>query len=437
METNLRISEAFLHYLWKYQLFDSNDIRTSDGESVKVLFPGYHNMDAGPDFRQAIVQIGGMKWVGDVEIHIRSSDWFRHQHQYDAKYRSVTLHVVCFHDVEVERAKGELFPTLVLKDRIPKEMLLRYQQLVDSEEVVPCRGDLDLLGDLTMQNLVSSLSMERLLRKQEWVLGIVKKCDGDWKEAAYRNLAVGFGFKTNAAAFELLAESLPYKLLTRHADSSLQVEALVFGQAGMLKFPSLDDYFDQLKYEYDYLRYKYQLVPIGDHHWNRLRMRPQNFPCLRLAQFARVLCTVPDLMNEQLQYPDVEYWKMRLVVTPHPYWETHYHFGCDTILKHSVSLGESAVNLLILNTIVPYLFAFHKFSGAEDLLERDVALLESLPFEDNKVTRMFRNTQFPQQNAQDSQALLELYGQYCRERRCLECAVGDCIVRRRHESTTS
>lgn len=404
---------------------------------MKILFPGYHNADAGPDFQQAVIQIGVIKWVGDVEIHIRSSDWFRHHHQFDAKYRSVTLHVVCFHDAEVERAKGEKFPTLILNDRIPKDMLCRYQQLVDSEEPLPCREDLTLLGNLTKTNLSSSLAMERLLRKQECVNGIVAKCGGDWKETAYRNLAVGFGFKTNAAAFELLAESLPYKLLSRHTDSSLQVEALVFGQAGMLKFPSLDDYFDQLKYEYDYLQYKYQLTPIGSHHWNRLRMRPQNFPCLRLAQFARMLYSIPDLMNELLQHPDVGYWKTRLSVTAHEYWKTHYHFGCDTILEHSVSLGENAINLLILNTIIPFLFTFHKFSGAEDELERDVALLEALPFEDNRITRIFSETGFPQQNAQDSQALLELYGRYCRERRCLECAVGDCIVRKRHGPTTT
>lgn len=437
METNLKISEAFLHYLWKNQLFDNDDLMTVEGEPVKVLFPGYHNTDAGPDFRQAVIQIGVMKWVGDVEIHINSSDWFRHQHQYDAKYRSVTLHVVCFYDAQVERDKGEAFPTLTLGNRIPKGMLARYRQLVDSEEALPCRMELALLGDLMMKNLSSSLAVERLLRKQERVNNIVAKCSGDWKEAAYRNLAIGFGFKTNETAFELLAESLPYKLLERHADSSLQVEALVFGQAGMLKFPSLDDYFDQLKYEYDYLRYKYQLTPIGDHHWNRLRMRPQNFPCLRLAQFAKVLCSVPDQMNELLQHLDADYWRTRLMVSAHPYWRTHYHFGCDTILEHGVSMGENAVNLLIINTVVPFVFAFHKFSGAEDLLERDVAMLESLPFEDNRVTRIFRGTGFPKQNALDSQALIELHEQYCREHRCLECAVGDCIVRCRHESATS
>ena len=436
MKTDSFINERFLHYVWQHQLFDTVDLRTVDGESLSVLFPGYYNIDAGPDFKQAIVQIGDLKWVGNVEIHIRSSDWLRHHHQYDAKYRSVTLHVVNWNDTQVERVKGEYFPTLELQRRIPPDMFQRYQQLMDSTDDLPCRSELTSLNLLTIKNLLSSLSMERLLRKQSKLNDLLQHCAGDWHEVVYRMLAIGFGFKTNASAFELLAQELPYKLLAKHLDSVLQVEAMIFGQAGFLQYPSLDDYYDQLKYEYDYLRYKYQLSPIAIHQWNLLRMRPQNFPSVRLAQFSRLLCKLPHLFDDLLRAFDVEDLRKLLVVVPNDYWRTHYHFGCDTILEHSVSLGESAINLLILNTVIPMKFAFHQFSGNENELEQDVALLEQLPFEHNRVTRIFASSGFPQENAQDSQALIELHGQYCIQRRCLECAVGDCIVRNKRSPPT-
>lgn len=423
------MTEAFLHYLWKHRLFDFMNLKTTAGEPLQIIFPGYHNTDAGPDFRQAIVQIGAMKWAGDVEIHIRSSDWYRHHHQNDEKYLSVALHVVYEHDCEVERRKGELFPTLELRNYIPEEMLAQYQRLMASPGQIPCASYLPGIEPLHLRSLLSSMVMERMLRKQEDVLRMVRECNGDWKETLYRLLAIGFGFKTNVTAFELLAKSLPLKVLTKHADSELQTAALVFGQAGMLERSDVDDYHDALKYEYDYLRCKYQLMPIGEHHWNLLRLRPPNFPCVRLAQFVALMHDSIDLSELCLECPSVETLKRELSVCANPYWENHYHFGKMTILKHSVSLGDTAASLLIINTVVPFRFAHHRFFGNENQLERTLALLEELPFENNKRTREFAHTPFPQQNAMDSQALLELSQYYCSPKRCLECAIGEKIVR--------
>ena len=425
----MMMTESFLHYLWKHRLFDFMNVRTTGGEPLRIIFPGYHNTDAGPDFRQAIIQIGTMKWAGDVEIHIRSSDWYRHHHQDDEKYLSVTLHVVFEHDCEVERKNGELFPTLELKNYIPDGMFAQYQRLIASPDQLPCTSYLSDMEALHLQSVLSSMIMERLLRKQEDVLRMVAECDGDWKETLYRLLAAGFGFKTNVPAFELLAKSLPLKVLAKHTDSELQTTALIFGQAGMLDRSSVDDYHDALKYEYDYLRCKYQLMPIGEHHWNLLRLRPPNFPCVRLAQLAALLHTSPDLTELCLESSSVETLKRELSVCANPYWENHYHFGKRTILKHSVCLGDTAASLLIINTVVPFRFAHHRFFGNDHQMEETMALLEQLDFERNKLTRMYANTPFSQQNAMDSQALLELWQHYCVPKRCLECTVGERIVR--------
>ena len=427
------MNEDFLHYIWKNKLFDTSDLRTTSGEQLRIMAPGFHNFDAGPDFRQAVVQIGDITWAGDVEIHIRSSDWFRHRHETDEKYKSVALHVVYEHDMEVERLPGEFYPTLELKGRIPEGKWLQYQQLVGSMEKVPCRNYLSLFNELHLQSLVSSMAMERLLRKYEDIMNLHAQCSSDWDETLYRQVAVSFGFKTNAAAFEMLARSLPYKILARHSDSALQVKALLFGQAGMLDFSHVDAYYDSLKYEYEYLRYKYQLQPIGLHHWNWLRLRPSNFPCLRLAQLAALLCRAPDLLRTLLDCPSIEHYQDLFSVDADDYWKTHFQFGKETLLPHSVSLGTTAFHLLMINTVVPVLFAYYRFFGQQSKLEDVASMWDQIPFEDNKVTRVFQETSFPRRTALDSQALIELQQYYCKEKRCIDCAIGERIVRNSEE----
>jgi len=317
---------------------------------------------------------------------------------------------------------------LELKNYIPAGMLAQYQRLMASPDELPCVSYLPGMEPLHLRSVLSSMVMERLLRKQEDVLRMVRACEGDWKETLYRLLAIGFGFKTNVTAFELLAKSLPLKVLAKHTDSELQTAALIFGQAGMLERSDVDEYHDALKYEYDYLRCKYQLMPIGEHHWNLLRLRPPNFPCVRLAQLAALIHESPDLVEVCLESPSVEALKRELSVCANPYWENHYHFGQKTILKHSVCMGETAASLLIINTVVPFRFAHYRFFGNEHQMEETIGLLEKLDFERNRLTRVYANTPFPQQNAMDSQALLELSQYYCSPKRCLECAIGEKIV---------
>ncbi len=364
-----------------------------------------------------------------MEIHVRSSDWLRHKHDMDEKYKSVILHVVYEHDMEIKRQSDEFYPTLELKSYIHQEMFERYRQLVDSLDLLPCRNNLSDIASIHFQSQISTMVMERLLRKQETIKSLLVQCQFDWNETLYRLLAISFGFKTNATAFELLARSLPLKVLLKHSDSALQINALVFGQAGMLELPHVDAYYDSLKYEYDYLRYKYQLDPIGAHRWNWLRLRPPNFPSVRLGQFAALLHKSSDLLSVLVKQPSIESLTDFLSVEADDYWRTHYRFGKATMLSHSVALGSMAVNLLLINTVIPILFAFHRFSGHDDRLESTVSMLEQLPFEDNKQTRVYRGTPFPQTNAMDSQALIELLQNYCKEKKCLDCGVGEQIVR--------
>ncbi|MCR4737147.1 MAG: DUF2851 family protein [Bacteroidales bacterium] len=424
------MKEAFLQYVWRNRLFRDEGVRTTSGEPLRIVFPGYPNSDAGPDFRQAVVQIGGITWAGDVEIHLRSSDWYRHRHQSDAKYRSVILHVVYEHDTEVERQPNECYPTLELCGRVPEEIFRRCDELVGSPELLACRSKIEVCDPLTVQAFVSTMAMERLLRKQGWVLDTVRQCQGDWREALYRLLVVSFGFKTNGDAFELLARSLPYRILSRHLDSALQVNALLFGQAGMLGDSLGDAYYSKLKYEYDFLQYKYALQPIGTERWNLLRLRPSNFPCLRIAQLAALLIRNKDLLDTLLHSSDLDVLRRCFAVTADIYWRTHYHFGRETV-PHGIALGASTADSLFINTVVPFLFAHYKFSGADEKLESVMMVWDRLPFEDNRLTRVCVGTPIPRTSALDSQAMMELLGQYCKKKRCMECTVGDRIIQRR------
>ncbi len=294
------MKEDFLHYVWQHRHYDFRNLKTSWGQRLNVVFPGYHNHDAGPDFLQAVVTIDDVRWVGSVEIHCRSSDWLRHQHQGDDKYKSVILHVVYDHDMEIQLAENEFVPTLELKDRIHQEMFDRYDSLMKEPDLLLCRFQSMNVGSIIVQNQMSEMLIERLLRRQSGFQNTLMSCQSDWNELIYRAMAVGFGCKKNGSAFELLAQSLPYRILRSHLASRLQVYALVFGQSGLLDVEEKDEYAARLRYEYDYLRYKYQLIPIGAHQWNWLRLRPQNFPPLRLAQFAQMLYETGNSLSDKV-----------------------------------------------------------------------------------------------------------------------------------------
>ena len=422
------MKEKFLHYVWQHRHYDFFNLKTTDGRKVYVDFPGYHNYDAGPDFLQAVVVIDNVRWIGSVEIHCRSSDWLRHNHQYDDKYKSVVLHVVYEHDLDISIGEDELVPTLELKEKIPIEMFARYETLVNTPDMLLCRNSLQPVDSVVIQNQLSVSLTERMQRRLEGFQTILNSCQLDWNELIYRVMSIGFGCKKNGTAFELLSQSLPYRLVRAHLSSRLQIYALVFGQSGLLDVCEKDDYSERLRYEYDYLRYKYRLSPIGVHQWNWLRLRPQNFPSLRLAQFSQMLFETGGTLSDNVLKSGVGILRNRLSVTPDEYWETHYQLG-KICPRHVAGMGISIVNSLIINVVVPIRFAFARFSGDDELQENAVSLLEQVDYEKNVTTRMFSESLFPQRSAYDSQAQLELFASHCSKKRCLECSIGEKIVR--------
>lgn len=422
------MKEDFLHYVWQNRHYDFLNLKTTDGRKVNVVFPGYHNHDAGPDFLQAVVVIDDMRWVGSVEIHCRSSDWLRHNHQHDDKYKSVILHVVYEHDMEIRLSDNEIVPVMELKGLIPDELYNRYESLVTMPDKLLCRWSLSDLDSVVIQSQLSKALVERLTGRQERYRLMLGNCNKDWRELVYRMLAIGFGCKKNATAFELLAQSLPYRIVKAHQSSKLQTYALLFGQSGMLESVEGDEYVEQMRYEYDYLRYKYQLTPIGTHHWNWLRLRPQNFPSLRLAQFAQLLYETENLSTDQVLHAPYIQLQQWLTVAPDSYWERHYQLGKSTE-KHASGLGHTTADLLIINTVVPLRFSYAHFFGDNDMQEAALTLLERAGYENNKTTRVFANSAFPCKSAYDSQAQMEQMEHYCERKRCLCCSIGEKIVR--------
>lgn len=421
------MNEMLLHYFWRNQLFTVLDLHTTDHRALRLVNPGTAHQNAGPDFKQAVIKIDGITWVGDVEIHVRTSDWLRHGHQHDSKYQSIILHVVYQHDMELE----ENFPTLELKEYIPPSMVAEYEQMSCSRDLLPCRQSLPEVTSLQFAGWLSRLAVERMQRKQAEVVQIVRECHHNWQEAVFRHFVANFGFNTNASAFELLSKNLPYRYVLKHKDSRLQIYALVFGQAGLLEQPPevCDDYFENLQSEYDYLKYKYGLTPIPVKVWNLLRLRPQNFPCVRLAQLSECLYRMPELIELLLNDTDVSLLRGVSLFEPADYWKSHLHFGRASPTRPR-KIGQQAFNLLTVNVVVPVRLAYSAFKGDSTARDHAMALLETCDFESNHITRQYVGAGFPAGHALYSQALLELYKGYCTQKRCANCDIGCLILRR-------
>ncbi len=375
------------------------------------------------------MKIDDITWVGDVEIHVYTSDWLKHGHQHDPKYHSIILHVVYQHDMDI----GVACPTLELKNYISPELIAEYEKLSRSPDLLPCRNALSEVSSLQFAEWLTRVAVGRLERRQEEVFAILHQSQEDWRETVFRHFVVNFGFRANAAAFELLSKSLPYKWVLRHKDSRLQIYALVFGQAGMLdddrEEAKSDDYFTRLQAEYHYLQYKYQLTPIPRKVWNMLRLRPQNFPCVRLAQLSECLYRIPDIIEQILHAKDVAVLENMVDFEPHPYWKTHRQFGRDSP-AHSCKLGRQTVDLLIINSVVPIRLAHATFYGDDAAKQEALALAESREPERNCIIRQYADAGFPLRNALDSQAILELHRYFCTPKRCLQCDIGCLILKK-------
>ncbi|MBS1502821.1 MAG: DUF2851 family protein [Bacteroidetes bacterium] len=423
-------TEDFVNYIWKFRLFDRHNLQTTTGENIEVFSAGLPNSDSGPDFHNARLRIGDTTWAGNVEIHINSSDWHKHKHTNDNAYGNVILHVVYRDDEPITLPNGRRLPTLELKERISPELYNRYHHLVYGEQqFIACEGSIHAVDDMTLRNWLTRVLVERLEKRSAAVMSALDKNRGDWEETFYQFLAAQFGFKTNALPFELLARSVPQLTLAKHKDNALQIEALIFGQAGMLGEDFKDDYPKRLKEEYDFLQKKYGLNPIEKHLWKFMRLRPQNFPTIRLAQFAALIVKSNHLFSKVLDFKDVTQLKKLFDgLDANPYWEKHYRFDAES-KPSSKSLGQSSVDILLLNTFVLFLFSYGKHNQQEYYINRSLKLLEQLPAEDNHIVTNFGALGIKVGTAFDSQALLELKNSYCSYKKCLQCGVGNKILR--------
>ncbi len=422
--------EAFLHFLWRWRRFDAQDLRTTDGQPLEVVHPGEPNAHAGPDFFNARIRIGDTLWAGNVEMHVRASEWLAHKHHTDRAYDNVVLHVVLEEDTSVYRPDGKPLPCLALRSRIPAGLLEQYHRLMHARDWVPCAQRLGEVPAIVKVNWLDRLLVERLQEKAEGVARRVEAANGHWEEAFYQQLAYSFGLKINAETFEALARITPIRLLARHGDNRLQQEALLFGQAGLLEEASddKDEYVQALMREYQFLRHKYQLQPLAARQWKFFRLRPPSFPTVRIAQLAALLHRRPRLFNAVLTASASGGIETLFDAEVSPYWQTHYRFG-KVSPKGRKMLSRSFVHLLLINTVAPFLFYFGRARAIVAHQDQALRLLDTLPPESNVVLKNWTALGFKPQNAAQAQALLHLKTRYCQARRCLECAIGAALLR--------
>ncbi|MDD7318407.1 MAG: DUF2851 family protein [Prevotella sp.] len=429
--------ELLLHYCWKHRLFPLQGLVTTGGIGVEVIDPGLPNSNAGPDFFNAKVKVGGTLWVGNVEIHDRASDWYRHGHDHDKAYNNVVLHVAETTDRDVTTASGNIIPQIQLS--VPQHVREHYAELLSIDKYPPCHKIVPGLSQLMMHGWLTVLQTERLEQKTIAIKERLEQAGGSWETAYFITLARNFGFGVNGDAFETWAKNIPLSQVGHHRDDLFQVEAFFMGQAGLLEPSSMngdngdkaaaDSYFESLRNEYLYLSRKFSLQPMDTGLWRFLRLRPQNFPHIRLAQLALLYHERRSELSRLLECETPADIRSMLSTRVTPYWETHYTFGSSSG-KAEKSLTAASLNLLIINTAVPILFAYGRHKQKELFCDRAMQMLEEMRAENNHITRMWRECGLEVTNAGDSQALIQLKKEYCDRKDCLRCRIGGEYLRR-------
>lgn len=420
--------EQLLHYVWKHKILPLKELQTTTGLSVEVIDAGLPNTNSGPDFFNAKIKIDGTLWVGNVEIHTHASDWYKHEHDKDKSYDSVILHVAEEIDCEVHRTDGNCIPQMQLC--CPESVKENYDILIKADSYPCCRAIIKSLPKLMLHSWMSALQSERFNQKAEQVEERLKCCDGDWEDAFFVTLARNFGFGLNGDAFETWAQMIPFRAVDKHRDNLFQIEAMFFGQAGLLEEDIEDDYYRRMQKEFAYLRHKFELREMDASLWRFLRLRPGNFPHVRIAQLAFLYYQERALLSQVMEAESVKQVKTILRSRVSEYWETHYHFYNDSP-RRVKSLSDSSLNLIIINTVVTFLYAYGRFKGDERLCERATTFLEELKAEDNYIIRMWKESGLKADNAADSQALIQLKQAYCDSKKCLYCRIGFEYLRRK------
>lgn len=424
------MTEAFLHYIWQYQYFDKKDLVTTDGESIAILKTGFYNTHAGPDFSQAKIKIGTLEWIGHVEIHIHASEWQQHKHHHDKAYDNVVLHVVWKNDKEITRSDGSKVPTLELKNRIEDALLLNYKHLVNQPTAIPCAHAIHTVDNLIRISTLDKVLTQRLEHKAQIILKELQENNNDWEETFYQLLGRNFGFKVNSEAFHALTKAVPLRSLQKHNDQLLQLEAMLLGTADLLRHAK-DDYAQTLQREYHLLQSKFNLAKkqLNESQWRFLRLRPANFPTLRIAQFAALLASRKNLFSSILATESIVTLKQLFEVTQSDYWQLHYRF--DKKSKKPVpGLGDATIENIIINSIVPTLAAYSIYKDESIWMERALDLLTKVSAEKNNIIDEWKALGWSVTSAFDSQALIELKNNFCTKRLCLQCTIGHTLIRK-------
>ncbi|HEY5369866.1 MAG TPA: DUF2851 family protein [Hanamia sp.] len=422
------MKEDILQYIWKFQYYNFSDLLSSDGESIEVIHPGIHNVNQGPDFTEAKIKINDTVWIGNVEIHVNASDWNLHHHSEDDNYKNIILHVVWNNDVLIKDNFRNDLPTLELQGRISKLLLDKYKQLMGAPSFIPCENLENGLSDLAMNAWKQRLVAERLIDKSRIVFDILKETGSHWEETFWWLVAANFGLKVNSSMFRKIAQSLPLNILAKHKNNILQLEALLFGQSGLLDKEFDEKYPKMLAKEYSFYKNRYNLQSVEGELFF-LRMRPANFPTLRLAQLAMLIHQSEHLFSKIKEAQSLSEIKNMLSVEANDYW--HYHYVFDEEAKYKIkTLGKQMIDNIIINTIVPILFSYGLHHDEEIFKEKAIQWLEEIGPEKNTVTKGFEKLNYKNVSAFDSQALLQLKNEYCNQKLCMQCAIANSILKK-------
>lgn len=423
------MQEDFLHYLWKFKKYAFAKAETTSGQTITLVNVGQHNLLAGPDFFNATLSIGEQTWAGNVEIHLKSSDWYAHHHETDPAYDNVILHVVWEHDVEIYRKDNTAIPTLVLKDLVSKEALSNYKELFaqQSQKWINCENDLTEVPGMIQDNWLERLYFERLARKTETITPLLESLKGDWEAVLFSLLLRSFGTKINGPAFQSIAEKIDFSMVRKVAQEPFQLEALLFGMGGLLPEESTDSYALQLLGEYEFIVHKFQLKAEGILPVQFYKLRPDNFPTIRLSQLAQLYHTEKHLFKKLMTGTLAQIYEV-FTVSASVYWDTHFSFTASQKGRKK-KLTKSFIDLILINTIIPLRFIYAKHQGVE-VHEEVLHLIQHIKPESNSIIKKFNTLRTKASNAQETQALLELKSQYCDPNRCLSCAVGNYLLGR-------
>ena len=425
------MTERLLQFIWQLGYFNKNGLVTTNGQSLQIIFPGNYNTNQGPDLSQARIKIGNTIWAGNIELHVKTSDWEKHRHQGDKNYNSVVLHVVWEDDSRSHQSLGneteKPLPVLELKDKVSKLLLNRYEDLMHSSTFIPCQKIVKSVPEIIWKAWKERLMAERLIHKAETIENYLTQNNFHWEETCWWLLARNFGLNVNTDAFEQIARSIPMPVLSKHKHRVNQLEALLFGQAGLLKEKFTGDYPRMLQKEYKFLCSKYVLTPVPVSVFF-LRMRPGNFPTIRLAQLAMLVNQSAHLFSKIKEAESVDVVKKWFDVTANDYWHYHYRFDEHSAFKKK-NLGPGMIDNIIINTITPILYAYGHYIDQQKYKDKALNWLEHISVENNSITRGFEKLGIENKNAWDSQALIQLKNEYCNKKRCLDCFVGNAILK--------